>query len=126
MMNIFFSRICDFYVYFGEKDDAHYTALWVLSLLMYLNVYSGLLAIRLFWLSEMKVSFPILLSILVVVIIINYFVFIHRKRYKKINEKIKATRFKYRYLDAMLFFLYAITTVVVVVVLSTQLRNVVG
>lgn len=121
-MKIIFTKICDFYAYFGEKKDAHYTALLLVSLLIFINLYSILSAIEIYFLPQIEYSYYLLFLLQLSILVLNFFLFIYRKKYVEIIKSYKEKRNKYKYFDTFLTILYIVVSVVIWIYLGSELR----
>ena len=122
MMNIFFVKICDFFVYFGEKKDAHYTALLLFSILMFINLYSVISAIELYIYPQLEYRYYLLLVLQITILVINFFVFIYRKKHIEIIKNYREKRSQFKYFDAILTITYIVASATVWIYLGSQLR----
>lgn len=122
MMKIIFVKICDFYMHFGEKKDAHYTALLLVSLLVFINLYSILSAIELYLYPKIEYRYYWLFILQILILILNFFLFIFRKRHKEIIKNYREKRGKYKYFDTFLTVSYIVVSVVIWIYLGSELR----
>ena len=122
-MKIIFVNLCKLYIYFGEKKDAHYTALLLVSLLIFINAYSVLSAIELFLFPEIEYRYYLLFILQIIILILNFYIFIFRKKHVDIIENYKEKRRKFKYLDIFLTIGYIVISVIVWIYLGSQLRE---
>ena len=120
MMKIIFARIYDLYVYFGEKEDAHYTALLLVSFLMFINIYSFISTLELFFFPKVEYSYYPLFIIQLLILVINYFLFIHRDKHKHI---IVSQNKRNKYFTSIFTITYFLASIIIWIYLGSQLRE---
>jgi hypothetical protein len=83
----FFSKLYRFYTLFGEKDLPHFFSISLMSLLLYFNI-SALMSyfeVKFYPNFHDRISIPIGVAMY----IMNYFIFLYKKRYVRILEECK-------------------------------------
>ncbi len=70
----------------NEKDDSHYSSLFIISCLQSLNVYLIANLIYLFDIITISVLKTLYIVIYIFITIVNYFYFVRSKRYRKIRQ----------------------------------------
>ena len=123
MIDIFFVVFRDLYVCFDEKDDAHYTALLLVSLLLFINIYSLISFFELYFYPQIKYEYYWLFIIQLLILILNFFLFIYRKKYIGIIKNYRIKRTKFKYFDILLTISYVVTSIVIWVYLGSELRE---
>lgn len=117
-----FAKYYKFYSYFGEKDLPHFFSMAFLSLLVFFNVTAILsfIEIRLYPDFQVQNSVPIL----VLVYTVNYFIFLHKKRYKSIIEKAASSKTALmKYSSTFFAIIYVILSIGIWVYLGAQVRS---
>lgn len=123
MINIFFVVFHDLYVCFDEKEDAHYTAFLLVSLLLFINIYSLISFFELYFYPQIKYEYYWLFIIQLLILILNFFLFIYGKKYIGIIKNYRFKRTKFKYLDIFLTIIYAVTSIMIWVYLGSELRE---
>ena len=123
MIDIFFVVFRDLYVCFDEKDDAHYTALLLVSLLLFINIYSLISFFELYFYPQIKYEYYWLFIIQLLILILNFFLFIYRKKYIGIIKNYRIKRTKFKYFDILFTISYVVTSIVIWVYLGSELRE---
>lgn len=123
MIDIFFVTFCDLYAYFDEKEDAHYTALLLVSLLLFINIYSLISFFELYFYPQIKYEYYWLFLVQSLILVVNFFVFIYRRKYLSIVTNYRIKRAKFKYFDIFLTLIYTIGSIVIWVYLGSELRK---
>ena len=85
-----FSKLYRFYSLSGENDLPHFFSMSIMSLLIYFNISTLLcfFELRLYPNFHDRISIPIGITVYV----LNYFIFLHKKRYVRILEECKPSK----------------------------------
>ena len=122
LLNIMFIRFYKMYYNSGERSDAQYTAILLIGLIIFINVYSLFSLFELLFFPRIEYSYYWLFALQVVIIIICYFVFVYKGKYKEIIEKLKHREKSKKHLDWFLILTYIAVSVFIWVYLASELR----
>lgn len=125
MVRIYYSlfvRFYKFYSYFGEKDLPHFFSMAFLSLLVYFNVTAiiALIEIKSYPEFQLRSSIPIL----ILVYVLNYFIFLHRKKYQSIIKNTSASNSAFwNFFSIVLVIIYVIFSIGFWIYTGAQIRT---
>lgn len=111
-MKMFFAILYNFYYKNEDKFDAHFTALFYISLITSFNIISILYILEYIFPRFHYGSIEYIVSI-IIVFIINYFLLIYKKKHLKIREKYKNLKKKMKILYKILFLLYTLVSIII-------------
>lgn len=120
---MFFVQFVKLYRYFGEKKDAHYTALLLVSLLIFINAYTLLSFLEYYFFPNIKYDYYWIFLLQLIILIINFFIFIYGRRYNLMIEKYQQKRKLYQLFDSVITVIYIITSITLWIYIATQLRD---
>ncbi len=118
---ILFSKLYRFYMLFGEKDLPHFFSTSLMSLLLYFNVaaFINVFEVRFYPNFQDRISIPIGIAMYVM----NYFIFLHKKRYVRILEEYKPSRYLFvKIISVILILTYLIFSIYFWVYTGSQVR----
>ena len=121
-MKIFFAIIYNFYFKNENKLDAQYTALLYFSSLTFMNLHTIVAVFEYIYYPHIQYSTTALLISLTVFIGINYFIYIHKKKYIRLHERYVNLRKSNKRIFKVLFFLYILISVTAWFYMGYQLR----
>ena len=121
-MRMFFALLYDFYFKNEDKTDAHFTALFIISMLTFMNFHTIVAVFEYIYYPHIQYSTTTLLISLTVFIGINYFIFIHKKKHIRSRERYLNLNKINKRIFKVLFFLYILISIVAWIYIGYQLR----
>lgn len=126
IMKVFFNRMFTrFYLMYyksGEKSDAQYTSVLLIGLIVFINAYSVFSLFELFIAPKMEYSYWWLAMVQAIILIICYFIFVHKGKYKEIIKQDEGRKVAARKKDWILIAIYIASSLFIWVFLAVKLR----
>jgi len=99
----------------GESDMPHWNALYGVTFIMFLNIYFIALIIDkfVFDILDENISKSKIIAATSFVLLINYFIFLHKKKYKIIVQEYNGESQKTRKIKAILLWLFFLLSILV-------------
>lgn len=120
LLNTMFTRFYNMYYKSGEKSDAQYTAVLLIGLLLTINVNSIVLFFQLLYFPKVLYSYFWVFGLFIAILIICYFIFVHKGNYKEIVKNHKGSNKKH--LEWILIGVYIAISIFIWVYLANELR----
>jgi uncharacterized membrane-anchored protein len=108
----------------GERSDAHISAWIFVSGMLCLNVMTVFDAVSLYFSSVFSYGTVVVVILLSIILFVNYFVFLYRKRYVRLLDRHRSRKKVYKWFLAIIVIVYLIFTFYFLIQVATECRNV--
>lgn len=117
-----FVKIYKFFSFIGEKNSPEIYSFSILSLILFFNLSTVFTYIA--YKLHPNFSYRLNVPIIIFSYAVNYFIFLHKSKHVRIVEKFQNMGNKFiRYLASFLIILYAIFSLVILIYISSLVRE---